>query len=295
MSIIGHQKIVNFLDKSLEKNQLAQAYLFVGPEHLGKFSLALEFARKINGESNQKNISSDISVLSPEIEEKDGKIKKKDIKIEKIRELEHDLSLSTSAGKYKIAIIDEAEKLNKASQNALLKTLEEPPQKTIIILITSDINKIIPTIKSRCVIKKFNLVGEGEMKGILKSEDVDLKFWSLKRPGLAINLQENKEELERRKKAQQDLEKMLQANLSERFSFCETLSKNVPEMTEELNFWLAILRENILGNDTFFRLNPQKALKIILGIERSLKIIRETNSNPRLIMENLMLEFHPME
>lgn len=291
MPIIGHQKIVNFLDKSLEKNQLAQAYLFSGPEHLGKFSLALEFARKINGESDQKNISSDIIILSPEIEERDGKIKKKDIKIEQVRELEHNLGLSASVGKYKIAIIDEAEKLNKASQNALLKTLEEPPQKTIIILITSDANKIISTIKSRCVVKRFNLVGKEEMRKILKNDNVEVEFWSLNRPGLAVNLQENKEELEKRKKAKQDLEKMLQANLSERFFFCESLSKNVLEMTEELNFWLAILRENILGNNKFFRLNSQKALKIILGIEKSLKIIRETNSNSRLVMENLMLEF----
>ena len=289
--IIGHQKIVNFLDKSIEKNKLAQAYLFVGPEHLGKFSLALEFAQKINNESGEKKNSSDIITISPEIEEIKGKIKKKDIKIEKIRELEHDLSLSAYPGKYKIAIIDEAEKLTVASQNALLKTLEEPPLKTVIILVTSDINKIIPTIKSRCIIKKFNLVADSEIKKILKDENSKIEFWSLNRPGLAINLQENKEEQEKREKAQQDLKKMLENNLSEKFYFCEELSKNIPETVKELNLWIVILRQNVLGNNKFFNLNPQKALNIIIEIEKSLKIIRETNSNPRLVMENLLVEF----
>jgi DNA polymerase III subunit delta' len=314
MNIIGHQKIINFLNKSIEKNQLSQAYLFAGPEHLGKFSLALEFARKITRphryasslasealragwpEENQK-INPNLIIISPEIEEKKGKIIKKDIKIEKIRELEHNLSLSAYGGKYKIAIIDEAERLTNASQNALLKTLEEPPQKAIIILVTSDINKIIPTIKSRCVIKKFNLIGEAEIKKILKegSDEEDINFWSLSRPGLAMILQEEKEEKEKRKKAQADLEKILGANLSEKFSFSEELSKNIPEMIQELNFWMVMLRENILGNNKFLRLDQKKALDMIIEIERSLKIIQETNANPRLVLENLMLEIHPME
>jgi len=156
MSIIGHQKIIKYLDKSIKKNDISHAYIFSGPAHLGKFSLALEFAKKITGGMDDKKINPDIIIISPEIEEKDGKIKKKDIKIEKIRELERELSLSAYFGKHKVVIIDEADRLSRASQNALLKTLEEPPQKAVIILVVENINKIIATVKSRCVIKKFN-------------------------------------------------------------------------------------------------------------------------------------------
>jgi len=306
MRIIGHQKIINYLDRSIEKDKISQAYLFCGPAHLGKFSLALEFARKITrlhpdnswealrvgGQEENQKINPDIIIISPETEEKDGKIKKKDIKIEKIRELQQMLSLSAYFGKYKVAIIDEAEKLTNASQNALLKTLEEPPQKTVIILITENADKIIPTVKSRCVIKKFGLAEKKEIVEILKNENdaKNLEFWALNRPGLAINFTKEKEEMEKRIKAQKDLKKMLEENLSEKFSFCEELSKDTSALVEELSFWTVILRENIFGNTEFFQLDRKKALKLILEIEKSLKIIKETNSNSRLVMENLALE-----
>jgi len=175
MRIIGHQKIINYLDRSIEKDKISQAYLFCGPAHLGKFSLALEFAKKVTGELDKK-INPDIIIISPETGEKDGKIKKKDIKIEKIRELQQALSLSAYFGKYKVAIIDEAEKLTNASQNALLKTLEEPPQKTVIILITENVDKIIPTVKSRCVIKKFGLAKKKEIVDSLVAETNKKKY-----------------------------------------------------------------------------------------------------------------------
>lgn len=293
--IIGHQKIINFLDKSIEKDVIAHAYIFSGPEHLGKFSLALEFAKKITGGMDNK-VNPDIIIISPEIEEKKGVIKKKDIKIEKIRELEHELSLTAYFGKHKVVIIDEAEKLNRASQNALLKTLEEPPQNAVVILVTENLNKIIATIKSRCVIKKFSLVKDSEISEIIgKDNSEDIKFWSLNRPGLAFNLREDKNELEKRKKAQRDLEEIVGANLSEKFSFFENLSKDISEMKEELNFWIMLLRKNILENGGLFQLDQKKSFELISHIEKSLEIINQTNSNPKLVLENLALEIHPVE
>ncbi|MFA6160048.1 MAG: AAA family ATPase [Parcubacteria group bacterium] len=288
--IIGHQKIIKYLDRSIEKNAISHAYIFSGPEHLGKFSLAMEFAKKITGGLDEK-VNPDIIIISPEIEEKKGVIKKKDIKIEKIRELEHELSLTAYFGKHKVVIIDEADRLSRASQNALLKTLEEPPQKAIIILIVENINKIIATIKSRCVIKKFNLVKDCEIINIVKGDNMrEVGFWSLNRPGLAIDLQEKEGELEKRKKAQDDLGKIIDADLSEKFSFFENLSKDVSMATEELGFWIVLLRKNIIENCKFFQLDKKKSFALILNIEKSLKIISQTNSNPKLVLENLALE-----
>jgi DNA polymerase III subunit delta' len=312
MNIIGHKKIINFLDKSIEKDKISHAYLFSGPKHLGKFTVALEFAKKITGGLDKRinphtknskeynfgvGVNPDIIIISPEIEEKNGNVKKKDIKIEKIRDLEHELSLTAYFGKHRVAIIDGADYLTRASQNALLKTLEEPPKKVVIILITENSNKIIPTIKSRCVVKKFGLIKNSEIAGIIqeKKDEKKLNFWSLSRPGLAINFQKEGEEIEKREKAEKDLGKMLEINLSEKLSFCEELSKNNSEMINELNFWIVLLRENILGKNNFFQLSQKRSLDIILEIEKSLKILNETNSNPKLVMENLVLEFHPME
>jgi len=291
MNIVGHQKIIKYLDKSIEKNAISRAYIFCGPAHLGKFSLALEFAKKITGGMDKK-INPDILIISPETEEKKGIIKKKDIKIEKIRELEHELSLTAYFGKHKVVIIDEADRLTRASQNALLKTLEEPPQKAVIILIVENINNIIATVKSRCVIKKFNLVKDSEISAMIleKNNAQELEFWSFNRPGLAMNLQKEKEELERRKKSQDNLEKIISADLSERFLFFENLSKDSSQITDELNFWVVLLRKNMLEDRRFFQLDRKKSLTLILNIEKSLNIISQTNSNPRLVLENLALE-----
>ncbi|MDO9230985.1 MAG: AAA family ATPase [bacterium] len=290
MTIVGHQKITKYLDKSIEKNAISHAYIFCGPAHLGKFSLALEFAKKITGGMDKK-VNPDIIIISPETEEKKGIIKKKDIKIEKIRDLEHELSLTAYFGKHKIVIIDEADRLSRASQNALLKTLEEPPQKAVIILVVENINKIIATVKSRCVIKKFNLIKDSEIAEMFEGGNIDdIKFWAFNRPGLAVNLQKDKKELERRKKAQKDLEEIIRADLSERFYFFENLSKDSSQIIDELNFWVVLLRKNILEDCRFFQLDRKKSFALILNIEKSLEIISQTNSNPRLVLENLALE-----
>lgn len=291
MDIIGHQKIIKYLDKSIEKDALAQAYLFSGPEHLGKFSVALEFARKITGGENQK-INPDIIIIAPEIEEKKGIKKEKDIKVEKIREIEKELGLSAYFGKYKVVIIDSANRLTISAQNALLKTLEEPQKKCIIMLISHNQEKILPTIKSRCLIKKFSLVNELEIKAIIsdKKNQDKILFWSLNCPGLAMILQEEKGELEKRIESRKDLELILENNLSERFKFCENLSKDTDELVRELNFWSVMLRRNMLEKK-FLSLNSEKSLIIIEEIEKSLDLIRETNSNARIVLENLVLKF----
>jgi len=186
MNIVGHQKILNFLNKSLEKGSLSHAYIFSGPEHLGKFGVALDFAQKLS--KSEAKINPDIIILEPEIVENSrGIMKEAEIKIEEIREFQKKLGTTEYFGRYKVGIIDNADKMNKSSQNAMLKILEEPSEKIIIILVVRDINKIIPTIKSRCAIKKFGLVSHEDMEKIIPSETKDrdeIIFWSLGRPGL---------------------------------------------------------------------------------------------------------------
>ena len=79
MSIIGHQKIIKFLEKSIERKATSTAYLFFGSEHLGKFTVALDFAEKITG-GKARQINPDIIIVRPRVEEKKGVTKKKDIK-----------------------------------------------------------------------------------------------------------------------------------------------------------------------------------------------------------------------
>ncbi|PIP27427.1 MAG: DNA polymerase III subunit delta', partial [Candidatus Moranbacteria bacterium CG23_combo_of_CG06-09_8_20_14_all_39_10] len=165
MEIIGHQKIINLLDRAIAKDAVSHAYLFSGPESVGKFTVALDFAERLIG--NIDSISSDLISIKPEIEENKGVIKKLDIKIEAIRNLLHKLSLTSVGGRYKVVIIDDADRLNRTAQNALLKTLEEPNAKVVLILVCQDERKLLPTIISRCQKMRFGLVKEAEIEKIV--------------------------------------------------------------------------------------------------------------------------------
>lgn len=292
MGIVGNQKTIKLLDRMAVAGKIASAYLFIGPESVGKFTAALEFAKKIIGEKDAVN--ADLVVIAPEIEEKKGIIKKLDIKIETIRELQHKLSLTSVGGRYKAVIIDNAEKLNKAAQNALLKTLEEPQERVVLILVAQNENKILPTIASRCQKIRFGLASKEEIAGIIPSGNKNLQmitFWSLGRPGIALSLVQDHSAVEYRQAVLQEFSSLFKHNLSERFSLAENLSKDTAQLQEKLNLWIIILRESVLGKNKLFKIQPGKALQLIEEIAESIRIIGETNSNARLVMENLFLKF----
>lgn len=292
MDIVGHAKIIKFLDRSIKSENIANAYLFSGPEHLGKFTIALDFAKKITGDTKQK-INPDIIIISPEMEEKKGITKKKDIKIEQIRELQKELSLSSYFGKYKVAIIDDAERLTISAQNALLKTLEDTPEKTVVILVVHNIQKILPTVRSRCLQRKFGLAKKEEISALIGEEknQEEMIFWSLGKAGLALEMKNNSEKLSFGKEIKNDFLKIAGGNLNDRFALAESWSKNNEESLEKLNLWLVILRENILTGGKFLNMNSEKSLKIIEKTEETVKNIKETNANVRLALENLFLTF----
>lgn len=121
------------------------SFVFYGSDTEAAHQAALSYAKDVG-------ISSfDIVELSPEVEEKGSK---GEIKIKAVRELIRQINLSPGHGKLKLAIIREADKLNTEAANALLKTLEEPPAKAKIILLSSSL-RLLPTIRSRCQIVRF--------------------------------------------------------------------------------------------------------------------------------------------
>jgi len=319
MNIIGHQKILKLLEKAISKNSINQAYLFSGPEQVGKFTIALDFAQKLAGEDGQKN--GNIIVIEPEIEparnatparnavstagwrsvaggEKPvrsgkGTLKKRDIKIEQIRDLQHQLNLSAQAGKHKVAIIDGAERLNKAAQNALLKTLEEANESVVLILICQNEKKMLPTILSRCQRIKFGTVADSELeKHIINIKNLnDILFWSLGRPGLMLELQKNAEMLEFRQETTGSLQKLCAQNMVEKFALAEEMAKDIELSIKKLDLWTVILREILLGQKTNVIVSAKKALKILDGLGRTSELLKTTNSNARLVLENLFLDF----
>jgi DNA polymerase-3 subunit delta' len=293
MQIIGNKKIIDSLDQMLAKNSLAQSYLFCGPESVGKFLVARKFAEKLTGGKGEV-VNQNLLIIEPEVEEKDGIFREKEIKLEMIRRLQKEFNLTAYAKNYRVAIIRSAQRLNLSAQNALLKILEEPPEKAVIILVAEEEKKLLPTIVSRCQIKRFGLLTEAELGEMLDANlpnSAGLIFWSLGRPGFLSAFLQDTAKLDERQALVRELQSLFSMNGNERLSLAEALSKNTLLLLEKMDLWVILLRNVILGKRSFVAVAPEKALSLIEKIEESKKIISSTNSNVRLVVENLLLAF----
>ncbi|MGI5897844.1 MAG: DNA polymerase III subunit gamma/tau [Candidatus Dojkabacteria bacterium] len=172
--LYGQDNIVKLLKNAVKKNQIAQAYLFVGSRGTGKTSTARILAKAINclnlkkdgnpcGEcENCKNITDGRFLDLIEVDAASNR------GIDQIRELKEKIEFSPSEGKYKVYIIDEVHMLTTEAFNALLKTLEEPPAHVVFILATTDVHKLPPTILSRCQRYDFRLGSDDEIRKLIK-------------------------------------------------------------------------------------------------------------------------------
>lgn len=167
-NIVGHDRQKEILSKSIDTGNISHAYLFFGDSGIGKKQIALEFAKYILKTDNVEN-HPDFKLVT-KLEDK------KDILVEQIRKVViDDIYIVPAVGDRKVYIIDDAQLLNIASQNTLLKTLEEPPHYITIILIASNISTILNTILSRVTQIPFESVSNLELKKYVK-DNYNLEF-----------------------------------------------------------------------------------------------------------------------
>src|SRR5262249_31077746 len=136
-----------YLRRAYEQNRLAHAYLITGPSGSGKEALAADLASLVNGTPAQEVFSSkarEIFIARPEL-------KSRRISIEQIRELEHALQMRATNSQAKVAIISDADRLGSEAANAFLKTLEEPPKDSLLLLLSTLPEALPETILSRCI------------------------------------------------------------------------------------------------------------------------------------------------
>lgn len=159
--VLGQDAIVTTLKNAIKQNRLAHGYLFCGSRGTGKTTLARVFAKALNCQSptndfepcNECSSCKEITHgHSLDVLEIDGASHRG---IDDIRQINENVGYTASSGKYKIYIIDEVHMLTKEAFNALLKTLEEPPEKVKFFFATTEPHKVLPTILSRC--QRFNL------------------------------------------------------------------------------------------------------------------------------------------
>lgn len=191
-NIFGQQKVKEILSNQIKNLKLAHAYIFMGQDGVGKQMMALELAKTINCITNDflknragacgicssckkidKNIHPDVHFINfakqAELENSDID-KQKIIKIETIRYMQKEVYTKVHEGKWKIFIIEPAEKMNAAAANSLLKTLEEPPENTIIILIARHKETIPKTIVSRSQLLFFQALNRNIISNWITSK-----------------------------------------------------------------------------------------------------------------------------
>ena len=156
--IIGNNQIKENLKKALQNGTLSHSYLFVGIKGIGKKLLAVELAKQIL--NMQSETHPDLAIIEPE---------GNNIKIEQIRLLQKKIQEKPILSDKKVYIINDAETMTVEAQNCLLKTLEEPPEFATIILIGSNENSFLPTIKSRCMIIRFRPIEDSDLKKYLET------------------------------------------------------------------------------------------------------------------------------
>ena len=217
--VVGQKYIVKTLLNAIKKNRIAHAYLFAGPRGTGKTSVAKLFAKAINCENFKeescdtcKNCLAYLEGSHPDIIELDAASNNG---IDDIREIIEQVPYAPLLGKYKVYIIDEVHMLTTQAFNALLKTLEEPPAHVIFIFATTDPQKVIPTVLSRCQRYNFSKISTFEIKK--KTMEI------LEKEGIAYE-----------EKAVEELARMAEGGMRDALSLLEQcLAYNPDEVTLE--------------------------------------------------------------
>ena len=154
-NVVGQKHVTTTLKNAIKNNKIGHAYLFCGPRGVGKTTCARIFASTVNENSN-----SQYNIFELDAASNNG--------VEHIRNLIEQIKVPPQVGRYKVYIIDEVHMLSDAAFNAFLKTLEEPPKHSIFILATTEKNKLIPTILSRCQIFDFKKISNEDISEYLK-------------------------------------------------------------------------------------------------------------------------------
>lgn len=211
-NVIGHSRPITLIQRAIRNEKVASSYLFLGNEGIGKKFIALQFAKALNclAREGEKEDSCDRCLSCKKIDhalhpdvlliEPEGQ----NIKVEQVRQLQRDLAYKPYEGRRRVCILTSADRMAPNMSNTLLKTLEEPPLHTVIILLASNPRLILSTIVSRCQPIRFNplpisLVSQWllEQKGLPRAEAFLLASLSEGSPGKALEIQEEVREIQR--------------------------------------------------------------------------------------------------
>ncbi|HUD08878.1 MAG TPA: hypothetical protein VMQ48_02175 [Candidatus Saccharimonadales bacterium] len=258
-------KIKSYLDRLVDSASRPSSYIFAGAGESEKEEAAYYFISKLAGKFGDEEFLArikaknhpDVVIIEPEIEEKKGKTREKEISISQVRGSLERLKFFPYELKTKFCIIKRSQKMNAEAANALLKSLEEPSEKAIFLLLVDNIDSLLPTIASRCAVLRF--------------PQTNLPEWS----------EENREHLKN----------IFRQEIFERFDYIEKISKNKNEMIAALKDWELVMAESLrklVGGDEDRR-KIGKVIELVEDTREAINRLEHTNANARGVGEELVL------
>jgi DNA polymerase III subunit delta' len=325
-NIVGHELAINTLRRALLAQRVRHAYLFTGPEHIGKALLAQRFAQTLlctgGGDANNAPQNPCNACLScrkvmhgnhPDVHYISRPQDKQFILIEQVRALQADAARKTLEGRRNIFIIQGMHEMNVQAANCLLKTLEEPEPDVVLLLTTPDPGLLLPTILSRVQQVSMQLLTMKQIKSALEdrwhveADEANLiAALAAGRMGWAVQAVEDEDMLAERQAQLETLAKLSTAGKVQRFDVAQRLSADSDKLHGILELWLLWWRDMVLAANNCLDLivnvdmqgiiqnqaakvgaaESQRMVRAILGTMEAL----DQNVNARVALEVLMLD-----
>ncbi|BDV42569.1 DNA polymerase III subunit delta' [Geotalea uraniireducens] len=311
--ILGQQVPIDVLRRALRSGKTAHAYLFEGVEGCGKKSTALAFIEALfcgtdDGCGSCPSCRKMGNRQHPDLHlvEPDGAF----IKIDQIRELQREMNLRPVEAPVKACIIDDADRLNPAAANALLKTLEEPPGNALMILLTTNPARVLPTVRSRCQLLRFAPLPAPLIEEQLRAEGVEpdaarlaasLAGGSLSR---AREREGDETDVSQRRVLLERLRALSLNDITPLFAAAEELAGDREQAINQLELLVTLFRDILLcqaGSDAIVNRDlseilheeagrlPQNAIMERIAWVSEAQLALQRNANPRLTMDRLLM------
>lgn len=318
--ILGHENIIGYFKNAISMEKVTHAYILNGQEKSGKMMLAEAFAMALQCEeggstpcNNCHSCKQALSHNQPDIiyvtHEKPNTIGVEDIR----RQINDDIVLKPYSSKFKIYIVDEAEKMNTQAQNALLKTMEEPPSYAVLLLLTTNADSFLPTILSRCVRLDLKAVPDSMIRKYLMEErqvpsyqaDICVAF-AQGNVGKAITLASSDNFNEMKNSALQLIKRLKDIDLYEMMQAVKQITEYKLEINDYFDLMMIWYRDVLLYKATadanrlifqeeIYSIKKEASHSSYEGIENILKALEtakvrlKANVNFELLIELLLL------
>ena len=330
-NIYGHAWAVDLLEKHIAKGNMRHAYLFSGPKGVGRRTLALRFAQAVNctqppapgqGCGDCKTCRQIERMQYPDLDIVQSAEDSTVLKVDQVRELQRFVSLAPFEGRYRVALLLNFEEANANAQNALLKTLEEPNAKVLLLVTVDDADNLLPTITSRCELLRLRPMPVNDLTPLLEAEGTKREDAQLiarisgGRAGYARRLASDPTLMAARGEYLDELHTLLGNTIVKRLQFSAQLtrgknnrkarSKAKAELNERLMVWLSFWRDVLLVNTDsgieITNIDRREAIngaakasdtEIIMAVIRDLEhaFVRIQSANLQLMLDNILMDW----